>query len=223
MIGLGSRDVDRGISSVAACVNCQVLPYREKFYILRPFAISAVAILGLSVAAQANEFEGPLRSLAEGELAAWATNDTLLEAVRAQNAAHEALTQADIDSMDQDWRAQVGAGAAPLIDDLLARPGSEWLRGKKEESAGLITEVFVTDNRGLNVVQSDVTFDYWQGDEAKWSETYGKPAGTIHFGDIELGESTQTYQSQISIPVIDPATNVALGAVTFGINLEYLQ
>ena len=182
-----------------------------------------VAIAVAATTASANEFEGPLRDLAGTELSGWVADGAIVEAIRAQNAEYADLTQPQIDEMDQTWRAEVGSGSRPMIDGILARPGSAALRSRKEASGGLVTEVFVTDAHGLNVVQSDVTSDYWQGDEAKWSETFGKPKGTVHIGDIELDESTQTYQSQVSLPVHDPETGEPIGAVTFGVDLSLLQ
>lgn len=39
---------------------------------------------------------------------------------------------------------------------------------------------------------------------------------------MEKDESTQTYQSQLSLPVVDPASNQVIGAITLGINVERL-
>ncbi|MEM9428687.1 MAG: PDC sensor domain-containing protein [Pseudomonadota bacterium] len=182
-----------------------------------------VVLLSIAGPAAANEFAGALMSLAEGELRSWAADPTLIEAIRAQNTAHEGLSQADIDTLDQTWRAEIGTGTSPMIDEVLARAGSAQLKERKAAAGGLITEVFVMDAKGLNVAQSDVTSDFWQGDEAKFTETFGKPAETVHLSDIELDESTQTYQSQVSLPIVDPDTNAPIGAVTFGINLEMLN
>ena len=78
------------------------------------------------------------------------------------------------------------------------------------------------DGRGLNVAASDATSDYWQGDEEKFTETYGKGAGGILVGDIEYDESTQTYQGQVSLAIADPETGAVIGAVTVGLNAEKL-
>lgn len=185
-------------------------------------AIFVLACLGAGPVS-ANEFAGPLTDLAQSELHALTTAPTIVEAVRAQNARHSGLTQADIDAMDQDWRAEVDNASRPMIDAVLATDASAWLREQGDRMAGLITEIFVTDNLGLNVAQSGVTSDYWQGDEEKWSDTFGKPDGTIHLGEVELDESTQIYQSQISMPINDPEGGAPLGAITVGVNLELLQ
>lgn len=110
-----------------------------------------------------------------------------------------------------------------MISEVLARALSGQLRDRKESSGGLVTEVFVMDNRGLNVGQSDVTSDLWQGDESKWSQSFGVGADAIHIGEVELDESTQSYQSQVSLAISDPETGKPIGAVTFGIDLEYLE
>ena len=141
----------------------------------------------------------------------------------AQNAAHAALTQAEIDALDAEWRAQIGATPATMIDGVLGSAASAALRARKEAAAGLVTEVFVMDARGLNVAQSDVTSDYWQGDEAKWQETYAAGPAGLHVSEVELDESSQTYQSQVSMTVVDPATGAAIGAATFGVDVSLLN
>lgn len=62
------------------------------------------------------------------------------------------------------------------------------------------------DARGLNVAASDVTSDYWQGDEEKFSATHEVGAGALHISDVEMDKSTQRYQGQISLTISDPAT-----------------
>jgi len=89
-------------------------------------------------------------------------------------------------------------------------------------SNGAITEVFVMDAAGLNVTASDVTSDYWQGDEAKHQETFGFGAGAVYFSEVEFDESTQSYQAQVSLALTDPTTGEAIGAITVGLNADLL-
>jgi hypothetical protein len=93
----------------------------------------------------------------------------------------------------------------------------------RDAGGGLFTEIFVTDSVGLNVAASDVTSDYWQGDEAKFTESFGAGPGAVHLGEIEFDESTQMYQSQVSVPVLDPESGAPIGAATFGVNVELLD
>ena len=116
----------------------------------------------------------------------------------------------------------MGAASTPTIDPVLNGVVADMLRAMRDESEGLFTEIFVMDNLGLNVAASDTTSDYWQGDEAKWQQTYPAGAGAVHISEVELDESTQTYQAQVSVSIAGP-DGAPVGAATFGVNVEYLE
>ena len=63
----------------------------------------------------------------------------------------------------------------------------------------------------------------WQGDEEKFSEVFPKGKDGVYFSDVELDESTQTYEGQISISIVDPASGEAIGTLTVGVNAESLM
>ena len=110
-----------------------------------------------------------------------------------------------------------------MIDKVLGNELSKFLKTVKEQSNGLYTEIFVMDNKGLNVGQSDTTSDYWQGDEAKWKKTYMVGPKAIHVGKVKEDESTQMLQAQTSIAIVDPKTKAVIGAVTIGVNVEQIM
>jgi hypothetical protein len=174
------------------------------------------------VLAQDNEFAAPLTELGNTTLREIVQSPVIIAAIQAQNATTSAYDQAKIDALDKQWRAEVSAAAKPLIDATLGTDASKWLVEAQEASAGLFTEIFVMDAKGLNVAQSTVTSDYWQGDEAKWQQTFLIGADAIHLGEIEQDESTQAFQSQVSITIVDPATGAPIGAVTAGVDLGML-
>ncbi|MBM7066941.1 type IV pili methyl-accepting chemotaxis transducer N-terminal domain-containing protein [Actibacterium sp. 188UL27-1] len=183
---------------------------------------NAVTLYMLSTPGQEDVYRVPLQNYAKRELSKWLSNPELIAAINAQNAEHAALSLDQIDALDQDWRAEAKSGGGELITRLLSHPSSEWLRGQQTATAGFVTEVFVMDNRGLNVAQSVETSDYWQGDEAKWKQTYGNGSGEMHISEVEFDDSTQFFQSQVSLPISDPATGKLIGAITFGINVQSL-
>ncbi|MDA9865141.1 type IV pili methyl-accepting chemotaxis transducer N-terminal domain-containing protein [bacterium] len=183
---------------------------------------NVVTLYMLATPGQEDVYRVPLRAYAEDQLSKWLENDQLIEAIREQNRVHADLSQAQIDQLDLDWRAQRKADEKPLINRLLNLPASAWLRDQQNQTASFVTEVFAMDNHGLNVAQSVETSDYWQGDEAKWQNTFGNGSGDIHISEVEYDDSTGTYQSQVSMPVLDPATGEMLGAITFGINVQSL-
>lgn len=195
---------------------------------MRKFASTLVAVLvpAAIMAAPALAAEGPqvapMTEYAKSTAPSWLNQAVVIDAIKAQNTKNAGLTQADIDKADKEWRAETKASAKPLIDSVLGNPLSKYLRKVKDDSAGLITEVFVMDDKGLNVGQSDVTSDYWQGDEAKWQKTFKVGPNAIDISDVEQDESTQRLQSQLSLPIVDPGSKTVIGAVTIGMDVENL-
>ena len=195
------------------------LPFLGRAFLV----LGAVATLSLPHVsiAQDNEFAEPLTALANGQLREIAQNPVVVAAIEAQNATTSAYDDAKINELDSQWRAEVGAASKPLIDATLANEASKYLTGVQEASGGLFTEIFVMDAKGLNVAQSTVTSDYWQGDEDKFTQSFGAGAAAVHLGEVEQDESTQAFQSQVSITIVDAAGN-PIGAVTAGIDLSVL-
>src|SRR5690606_6538453 len=129
--------------------------------------------------------QGKAKQWAETSLKAWMADPVVLEAVRAQNAKHASIGQADIEALDKQCRAETKAGDKALINGVVNNKLSAFLKQKVAASGGLITEIFVMDDKGLNVGQSDITSDYWQGDEAKWQKTYQVGADAIFVDKVE--------------------------------------
>jgi hypothetical protein len=172
--------------------------------------------------AAANDILPAVQAYLDSEIRAWTADPRLAEAIAAQNAMTSGYTQADIDRLDLAWRAEVGSDDSALIGGVLDNAAADYLREVVADSDGIITEVFVMDARGLNVAASSVTSDYWQGDEEKFTATYPFGPDAVHISDVELDESTQSYQTQVSLPLTDPATGTVIGAITVGLDVERL-
>ncbi|MBK8441686.1 MAG: hypothetical protein IPL38_20015 [Rhodobacter sp.] len=181
-----------------------------------------LAALLLATPALADEFTPALEAYLASDIATWAADPVLLEAIRSQNAATAGHDQAMIDALDLQWRAEVSTAGSPLVEGVLHSGAADFLRTRVAVSEGKITEAFVTDAKGLNVAASDPTSDYWQGDEDKYLKVF-PTVGGHHISDVELDESTQRYQGQISVTVSDPATGEALGTLTVGVDAESLM
>ncbi|MCK4866913.1 MAG: cache domain-containing protein, partial [Alphaproteobacteria bacterium] len=169
------------------------------------------------------ENDAAIRKLVDSQVKGWISDPALIDADKAQNSIHAGLSQADIDALDKKWRAETAAGAKPMINEVLGRDASKKLVGHKNGGEGLFTEIFVMDNKGLNVAQSDTTSDYWQGDEAKWKKTFLAGPDGLFIDEVEFDESTQTYQAQVSVSIADPDSGEAIGAITIGVNVELLS
>jgi hypothetical protein len=185
-------------------------------------ALAVLALAGPERALAAADHAAMLRALVDESLRAEVATPTVMAALAAQNAAHDGLDQAGVDAKDAQWRAEVDSGGGAMTAAALGSAASADLKAVQQASRGLITEIFVMDDLGLNVAQSALTSDYWQGDEAKFQKTYGGGPDAVFVDEVELDESTQTLQSQVSFTLVDPATGAAVGAVTVGVNVEML-
>lgn len=185
----------------------------------RSIILSAPLVAAASLA-QAVDAPPAMRAFVESDIMKWAMSPQVITAVKAQNAETAGSSEAQIIEWDNQWRAQVGQAEQPLISEVMGRDLSEFLGQQVDASGGRITEIFVMDALGLNVAASGVTSDYWQGDEAKYKNSYGQGAGALFVDAVEFDESSQTYQGQISISLTDPDTGELVGAMTIGLNAE---
>lgn len=154
--------------------------------------------------------------LANNEIVKYSDDAIIVKAVKAQNAKKISLDA--IKKLDTKWKNT--AGIDTFMKSLLDSECGKHLSNIQKEK-GYISEIFVMDNLGANVAMSDKTSDYWQGDEAKFKESFKGGAGAIHISDVEFDESSQTYSVQISIPVKDGKK--VIGAITFGIDVDAVE
>lgn len=182
-----------------------------------------IAAAALPIVGHSNEYASQIQRFVDSKLKTWMADPAVVEAIKLQNEQHKGLDEAGILELDQTWRSQADGGGGPLIADLLGRAISERLKANKSELPELITEIFVMDNLGLNVGQSDITSDYWQGDEAKWQKTYQAGPEQLFMDEVEFDDSTELFQTQVSMSISDPADGSVIGAVTVGLNVEALE
>jgi hypothetical protein len=183
------------------------------------------AVLPLVLAAQtawSADYPAAMQTYLDASIRGWSEDPALVTAIVAANVDRAAYDQAQIDSLDAAWKAEVGQADTPTITPVLTNAASDFLRAQVDASGGKITEAFITDAKGLNVAVSSPTSDMWQGDEDKFAKVFPTGAGGVFFGDVELDESTQTYQGQISIAITDPATQAVVGTLTVGVNADAL-
>jgi len=167
------------------------------------------------VAIYAEDAPKEVYDLATTKLAELGKDKMIVEAVKAQNAKGMSLNS--IKEMDEKWKNT--AGLADFMTALMESESGKQLRSLQAENP-FYAEIFVMDNQGANVSQTDKTSDYWQGDEAKFQKSFNGGKGAIFVDEVEFDDSTQTYISQVSVPVMDDGK--AIGAITFGIEIDKL-
>lgn len=153
----------------------------------------------------------------------WLANPIVPLSVKAQNASRGKLSQADIDALDKQWVAERDADDKPLIAATLSAPLSIYLLRVQAKSLGLYTELFVMDANGLNVGQSSITGDYWQGDEGKFQKTFPVGATAVFIDEPEWDDDRKIWAVQMNLTLADPSTSAPIGAATIEVNLTELQ
>jgi hypothetical protein len=143
--------------------------------------------------------------------------------VASSNKHHENVQQAEIDKLDEAWKKEAKSDDQPLIAEILSSPLSSYLLYTQAKSAGLFTEIFIMDKFGLNVGQSSVTSDYWQGDEDKFQKTFQVGPEAVFIDEPEYHDETKTWRVQVNLTIVDPESKAAIGAATAEINLTELQ
>ena len=143
--------------------------------------------------------------------------------VTSSNKQHEGVQQAEIDKLDEAWKSEAKSDDQPLIAEILSSPLSSYLLYTQAKSAGLFTEIFIMDKFGLNVGQSSVTSDYWQGDEDKFQKTFQVGPEAVFIDEPEYDDGTKTWRVQVNLTIVDPSSKAAIGAATAEINLTELQ
>ncbi|MAC78254.1 MAG: hypothetical protein CML66_09340 [Rhodobacteraceae bacterium] len=185
--------------------------------------VSIAVLAALALPASADDFTPMLQDFLDTEIRTWSDDPILVTAIMAQNARHDGITADQIDALDRAWRAEIGQADTPTITPVIDNSAADFLRRHVESGGGAIAEIFIMDAHGLNVAATAPTSDMWQGDEAKFTETYPKGPDATHFSEVEFDESSQTFVGQISIPIVNRETGEVVGAMTVGVNAETLM
>lgn len=171
-------------------------------------------------AALAESYQDKINAYIDSNIRGWLGSDEIIVAVDQQNIDHLGFTGKDIDNLDQRWRKEKVRGGGTLIDTTMGNDLSAFLCGVKAASGGVITEIFVMDNHGMNVGQTNGTGDYMQGDEAKWKKTYSVGANAVFIDEVEEDGGVNVAQTSLTVA---RGNGARLGAVTIGINVDALK
>lgn len=145
----------------------------------------------------------------------------VVKAIEEQNSKFGDVSEMDMRVLDETYRAEVARGDLQMVKALMAKSVSQYLKSKQDDSQGTILEFFVTDCHGLNVGQSGITTDYWQGDEDKFLKTFSLASQDIYIGRAERDESTQLLETQASFVVTDEK-GIPIGTATVTIAIDAL-
>jgi hypothetical protein len=154
------------------------------------------------------------------DMRAWIDTDIVRVSIATQNKRLTKLDQASIDALDEQWKKEREATDKSLIAATLSNPLSVYLSRMQGSSLGLYAEIFVMDQNGLNVGQSSITSDFWQGDEAKFQKTFDVGPDAVFIDEPEFDDKMKVWRGQVSFTLTDGSGKI--GAATVELNLTEL-
>ena len=178
--------------------------------------------------------EERIRAQVDQRVAPLLTSGSLRELLVKSNQLNSKLDMTAIHQADVKWITASDEGARPeWIRAILDSPESAHLHTWQEKQQGLFREILLTDSRGLLVASSEMTSDYYQGDEEKVSQPLqmaSTPSSVRHNGWFDRGDghyptalidydaSTGRFLVHISYLIRDGQQ--LLGVLCLGIDLE---
>lgn len=180
---------------------------------IRLAAVFFLSIFALPVCAFDEPIPRSLKAFTEETLSGLGKNPVIVREVVLRNS--DGTSEEDIKVRDNEWQSEDGVNRFML--DLMSNDCALVLHDF-ESRHPYVVESFVTDRWGANVGQTEKTSDYWQGDEAKFTESYHNGRGAIYYGEVEFDSSSNEIVVQVSVPVMN--ANTAIGTITFSISLD---
>ncbi len=109
------------------------------------------------------------------------------------------LSQADIDRLDQQWRAadEANNDADPLVAGVLNNSVASELREFRAQFPQQV-ELFLTGIQGVSIASTNRTSDYLQSDEEWWQTAY---RDGLYIGQPEYDESSKTIAMNMAVAV----------------------
>lgn len=153
-------------------------------------------------------------------LEGWITDPVVIYSIDEQNDLNSELNSAQIAKLQSRWQAEDGRGE--MTFDLLDRLISIIARDEKEKSGGMIDRIAIMDQHGITVGMTRAIDDYYQGDQAWFTESYGagiegqfisEPYSQTEGGDILV---------DITRSVVGEDGTSPIGAVTLTLNMAVL-
>lgn len=132
----------------------------------------------------------------------------------------------DVLTFDAKWQALAPDKAPELANVILGLPGSRALHAWRLAHEDIVTEALLTNELGTLTATSQLTSDFWQGDEPKFNRVLANlKAGltgldAIYVSGIRYDASTSRFQVMVSAPVGPVVDDIPKGIIALGLDIE---
>ncbi len=123
-------------------------------------------------------------------------------------------------NLDRKWQALAPTKPSELAERLLNLAISRALADWQDSHKGLVTETFITNKMGAITALSQLTSDFWQGDEEHFSATIGRRPEEIILSPLMYDPSARRFQLTASTPLYEDGTGKYAGAIAIGLDIE---
>lgn len=192
----------------------QILVVAQSVYTFISARSNAIKMTGESSVLLSREAVGGAEQAVKRSLTgiqSQALSPILVEAVKEGNLANQDLSSDDIANLDEAWK-NGDASINERVESILNNPVSDYLRAFRKEFPDEL-EVFITDEKGLNVAMTDATSDYLQADEDWWKTTFNNGQGSLFVDDVEYDASIKAYAMNLGAPIRDPLSGKVIGVI----------
>jgi len=129
----------------------------------------------------------------------------------------EKFDDAQIVQLEKQWKLQKTKNTGDLVSSVVDSKESKLLRDVMHNTGGVILEIIVMNKHGFNISSTDITSDYYQGDEEKYQKTYLAGANSTHLSKVEFDDSANNFGAQVSFTLSN--NGIKIGAITLTIDI----
>ncbi|MDI9244504.1 transporter substrate-binding domain-containing protein [Marinobacter sp. CHS3-4] len=127
---------------------------------------------------------------------------------------------AEILNLDAQWQVLAPDTHSNMARRVAETPASTVLRNWQEEQGSLVTEVMLTNSIGALVAMSQLTSDFWQGDEPKFESHIRTETRNLYVSPIRYDASTGRFQVTVSLPILVKGRWIPVGVLAIGLDAE---
>ncbi|MCG8611774.1 MAG: hypothetical protein MI864_14700 [Pseudomonadales bacterium] len=154
------------------------------------------------------------------KIKALAENPLVVQSVNRQNQSNADLNKYDLFAMDAHWRDETSRLGKALRGTLQRKAVNQYLEQLVGQSEGSIKMITLMDQKGVSVAQSDLSEDFWQGDESRFIQAFFNGPDTLVIESNQMS-GAQSQPKSISVTITDPDSSEAIGVVTIDFTPSY--
>jgi len=134
----------------------------------------------------------------------------IIKVVKESNEKYRNTSLSEILKLDEKW--QKTEGIDDFIKSFIINECGLFL-ADFQDAHEAFSEIFITDEKGLIVGETNKTSDFYQADEEWWIKAYGQGKGQSYYGELEYDQSSRSEAISLFVPIRDSETKRVMGII----------